>query len=85
MAISTWYHTFGLKRLALSIIMIAGLALSNQTTNAQCVYGWGNLAITAPTAGSSWATNSTMTIRWSQGSYNAGYYYMTYKLDTLGA
>ena len=81
MAISTWYHTFGLKRLALSIIMIAGLALSSQTTNAQCVYGWGNLAITAPTAGSSWATNSTMTIRWSQGSYNAGYYYMTYKLD----
>ncbi len=70
------------RSLALMLLTCIGITvLGSVSSRSQCVKGWGNLSITAPTAGTSWLQNTTMTIRWNQGYYIAGNYYMTYRLD----
>ena len=64
-----------------AVICTALAILLTVSASAQCVYGWGNLTITAPAAGTTWQQNTTLTIRWDQGSYTAGDYSMTYRLD----
>ncbi|MBU3700201.1 MAG: choice-of-anchor D domain-containing protein [Candidatus Kapabacteria bacterium] len=69
---------------SLVVVVLTAIVITffgSSSSQAQCVYGWGNLTITAPTAGSSWLQNTTMTIRWNQGYYIAGNYQMTYRLD----
>lgn len=76
-------HLFTRTRtVALWMMFVVGLfAVLQPSAHAQCTYGWGNLGVTAPTAGSSWQQNTTMTIRWTTSSYVAGNYSMTYSLD----
>lgn len=74
--LSTW------RSIVRSAILCTVLAtILSISASAQCVYGWGSLTITAPTAGTTWQQNTTLTIRWNQGYYIAGNYSMTYRLD----
>lgn len=68
-------------RVALFAILVTVLfsAVGNETV-AQCVYGYGNMTVTSPTAGQQFNRGDNMTIAWRWG-YQDYYYRNTYRLD----
>lgn len=57
------------------------LLLASTESTAQCIYGWGNVIVTAPTAGQQATRNTTLTIRWYGDQYTIGAYGGTYRIE----
>lgn len=58
-----------------SLVLLTLLAVASVQSSAQgCTYAWGNIFVTSPATGSTFQTNSVMTIRWYGDRYTIGNY-----------